>query len=77
MEFICSEDTMDKKVIRCRPYLEGGETDLFIIETLRQFAEENLQNFTLRGFEEIPKIQTSLALDECKKQVFNEEGKVV
>jgi len=59
MEIIYSDNNMDKKVIRIRPYLPQGESDTEIIAVLRELAEDSLKNFTLRGFQEIPKISTS------------------
>jgi DNA-directed RNA polymerase II subunit RPB1 len=77
MEIIYSDNAADQKVIRIRPYLPQGETDTEIIAVLRELAEDLLQNFTLRGFQEIPKISTTKDVMECVRAYFDDKGEVV
>lgn len=75
-EIIYSDNNMDQKVIRIRPFLPPGEPDTEIISVLRELAEDLLNNFTLRGIQEIAKISTTQTVNECKKEYFTAEGDV-
>jgi len=59
VEIIYSDNNMDNKVVRIRPFVPQGEPDTEIIALLRELAEDMLKNFTLRGFPEIAKISTT------------------
>lgn len=67
MEFIFSEDTMERKVIRIRPYglvRETVDEKLTVSDVLRELAGDILYNITLRGFPEISKVSyTCSSLD--------------
>jgi DNA-directed RNA polymerase II subunit RPB1 len=76
-EVIYSDNEMDRKVIRIRPLFNfyeeesEGSGDKDAIKSLRELADNLLEECVLRGIKEIPKISTSKALNECKIKTFD------
>jgi hypothetical protein len=71
MEFIFSEDTMEEKVIRIRPFGLTDDDKLTVSNVLRELAGDIMHNITLRGFPEITKVSYTCSSNDSNTHSFN------
>jgi hypothetical protein len=71
MEFIFSEDTMDHKTIRIRPFGLTDDDKLTVSNVLRELAGDIMHNITLRGYPEITKVSYTCSSNDSMKHSFN------